>query len=68
MLAEAVTALASTGGTALVTSTKITVEWIDYLVGLRNGLSAAPSGCVPKVSVPGWTAPHNCPTVLLWPR
>jgi hypothetical protein len=54
MLAEALTALASTGGTALVTlgpdhpDTKITVEWVDYLVGLRNGLSDRASGLCAK--------------------
>jgi plasmid stability protein len=48
--------------------TKKTVGWVDYLVELRNGLSAALAGRVPKVSGQGWTPPHNCPTVLVWPR
>jgi len=48
--------------------TKGAAAWVDYLKGPSKGLSAAPTGRVPKVSGQGWTPPHNCPTVLVWPR
>jgi hypothetical protein len=52
--------------------TKGAAAWVDYLEGPSKGLSAPPAGRAsrpcPKVSGQGWTPPHNCPTVLVWPR